>query len=104
LLSEQVDALLWPLTLHWIVVGQALLKLRAFARDLEEKQEQGRAQLEAVVRMEIRARFNAVETLQAAATTISAKAAALETRLRGAVESDVGQVSDRATEKRTRPP
>jgi len=44
------------------------------------------------VRLEIRARFHAVETLQNAATTISAKAAALETRVRGAVEADVGQV------------
>jgi hypothetical protein len=75
-------------------VQQALLKLRAFARDLEEKQEQGRAQLEAVVRLEIRARFHAVETLQAAATSLSAKAAALETRVRGAVESDVGQLRE----------
>ena len=44
------------------------------------------------MRLEIRARFHAVETLQNAATTISAKAAALETRVRGAVEADVGQV------------
>lgn len=81
----------------------ALLKLRAFARDLEEKQEQGRVQLEGVVRMEIKARFKAVEKLSQTVQEVGQRAEQADQALRRHVEAENrlvrGEIHDNVVEQ-----